>query len=95
MSIVFISEAVIFGKGSQTESFNKFGLMALHCVKYLGLLIDDDLSFENQVEKIKILFRIYSFTHKALPEKISITCILQNSLTNCAVWRFSVRLHSF
>ena len=46
------SKAVIFGETSQTAIFDKFDLMVQHCIKYLGVLIDDDLSFKSQVEKI-------------------------------------------
>ena len=36
--------------------------MVQHCIKYLGVLIDDDLSFKSQVEKIKkkLLFCNYT-----------------------------------
>ena len=90
------SKAVIFGESSQTEILDKTGSMVQHFVKYLGVLIDDDLRFKNQAEKIERKLPFHSFTHKALPEKVSITCILQNARqTNCAVWCFDVWMHSF
>ena len=33
------SKAIIFGETSQTATFDKFGLMVQHCIKYLGVLI--------------------------------------------------------
>ena len=72
--------------------------MVQHCMKYLGVVIDDDLSFKSQVEKKlekTFVLQLHSST-KALPEKISIACILQNTRqTNCTVWRFGVWMHSY
>ena len=68
--------------------------MGQHCVKVIDE--DDDLSLMNGVEEIAFVLQLHSVTHKALPEKVSITCILQDARqTNCALWCFGVWLHRF
>ena len=58
------SKGVIFGEASQTEILDKFGLTVQPCVKYLGKLIDDDLS--SKLKKTFVL-QLHSCTHKASP----------------------------